>query len=410
VSRADSPLQGRLVFLVGARRSGTNWLDRILAVHPEVLDVPSETHLFSHGIAPLAERFHEGAASSTKTGRTYFPEAEFLDAARDLCDRVFLGLGRALDPGARLIVERTPLHVAHLALIGAVYPDAAFVHIVRDGRDVARSLRSQPWGPATIEEAAAEWRDAVRAARTDGPTLSRYREVRYEDLLADPAGQASGLFEWLGLGVDDDVLKAVLDEAGVSYNTDPASPSIGTGKWRTSLSPADLVAVDAVAGDLLAELGYDVDVPAPSPRHHLLAVARGRLGRIRRWGRAPASPTLDDDTVEHRVDTLDKLLTCLHTRSFDLLDDLLAADAKVRVVSADGEVSGTGDGAREELVRVAGRTPAQVQVRSDVHPGNPCTAVLTYEPGDGTRHQRVVVAAIRADRVTGLAYYALDRS
>jgi hypothetical protein len=116
---------------------------------------------------------------------------------------------------------------------------------------------------------------------------------------------------------------------------------------------------------------------------------------------------VDNDTLEHRVDTLDKLLTCLHTRRFEALDDLLAPEARIRVVTADGEVTGTGAAAREALVRAARDTPAQVQVRSDVHPGNPSTAVLAYEPGDGSRHERVVVAAFRAERVTGLAYYSL---
>ena len=47
-----------MIFNAGARRSGTYWLQRITCAHPAVAEVPSETYIFSHGIAPLMERFH----------------------------------------------------------------------------------------------------------------------------------------------------------------------------------------------------------------------------------------------------------------------------------------------------------------------------------------------------------------
>src|SRR5947208_2188830 len=154
MSRAESPLRGRMIFVVGARRSGTRWLQRILAAHPHVAWVPSESHLFSHGIAPLFELFQHSLRSSTTTGRVYVERAVALDGARDLCDAV---LGGFLDPGAERLVERTPLHVLHLDLISGIYPDAQVVHIIRDGRDVALSVAAQNWGPSGIKDAAAEW-------------------------------------------------------------------------------------------------------------------------------------------------------------------------------------------------------------------------------------------------------------
>src|SRR5215212_5800458 len=140
MSRADSPLAGRMIFNVGARRSGTLWLQRVVAAHPDVAAIPTESHLFSHGIAPLLERFHHGARSSPHLGALYVDREVLLDAAREFCDRIF---GELLDPGKRYLAERTPLHVLHLDLIGSIYPDASYVHIIRDGRDVARSLVSQ---------------------------------------------------------------------------------------------------------------------------------------------------------------------------------------------------------------------------------------------------------------------------
>ena len=154
----------------------------MLTAHPLVADVPSETYLFTQGIKPLFERFHHGLLSSTTPGQLHVERRVLLDATRDFCDAV---LAPHLTPGARYLSERTPGHAEATDTIAAVYPDAHLIHIIRDGRDVARSLVSRDWGPDSIAVAAREWRDAIFAARSGAPA-ERYREVRYEDLLADP--------------------------------------------------------------------------------------------------------------------------------------------------------------------------------------------------------------------------------
>src|SRR5205823_11694477 len=163
-------------FLVGARRSGTNFLQRVLAAHPAVLPVPSETYVFASGLRPLSERIHHAAAGLNRTGATFMERDDFIAASRVFCDRIFGGLAERLDPGAERIVERTPWHAYDLELIGDVYPDAWVIQIIRDGRDVARSLLAQPWGPETMAEAAEEWRSSVAAAAA-APKPARYAEV-----------------------------------------------------------------------------------------------------------------------------------------------------------------------------------------------------------------------------------------
>src|SRR3954447_17047570 len=261
MSRADSPLHGRMIFNVGARRSGTFWLQRIVASHPEVAAVPSETHLFSDGIAPLFERFQHSERSSPTVGKVYVDRESILDASRDLCDVVF---AEFLEPGASRVAERTPLHALHLDLIAAIYPDAHFVHIVRDGRDVARSIVAQPWGPKTIEGAAQEWRTAVVAARGASLPPQTYREIRYEDLLADPEPVLRDVYGWLGLDAEDRIVAAAVNEATVGANLGASPSGIAVGKWRDVCSSRELSAFDGVAGDLLAELGYPPSFPEGS--------------------------------------------------------------------------------------------------------------------------------------------------
>jgi hypothetical protein len=406
VSRADSALLGKLIFNVGSRRSGTFWLQRIVSAHPDVSAVGSETHLFSHGIAPLAERFHHAALGSAQVGSTFVARDTMLDALRDFCDSVFAPM---LEPGKERLAERTPLHALHTGLIGDVYPDARIVHIVRDGRDVVRSLLAQQWGPENVAEGAREWRASIESARAGAAGSDRYLEIRYEDLHADPATRIPELYRWLGLEVGDAILEHAMAEAKVERNLDPKATPAGSGKWRNVLTPEDLKAFEDVAGDVLYGLGYERAEALGSRRN-------GRLrGLLRRGpsGLEPDAALLGGQTPHERaggdVDSqrhIDALLDAFHTAP-ERAGGLLADGATVRVVDGARERSAGGDGARELLVgalREDGALRGR-QLRGDVHPAPPLfTVMLSYESPDGPA-DRVLVARLDGERVRDLVLY-----
>jgi hypothetical protein len=416
MSITDSPLRDRMIFLVGARRSGTNWLQRVVGAHPDVALVPSETYLFSRGIAPLRERIHHGVIGSPGTSFVYMDRDELLDALRDLCDRIFLPFLRSGPPAERL-AERTPEHVMCLDLIGEIYPDARVVHIVRDGRDVTRSLLSVGWrsAPGSVEAAAGEWRSAIEAAEKAAPGLAHYRPVRYEELLADPLGQVTAIYGWLGLRTEPHVVEAALMEAEVRFNVDVSAPEIGVGKWRESFSEDDLRAFMDVAGPTLAGLGYAAgDVapgrpPAAAPADEPGARGRGRLRRRREGDpREVEREVLKQITENQRL--LDRLVAALAGRRPGGLDGLVSPSAWVRFSGPGTDWRGRGAAARARLIEaLAGDEVLRGrQVRGDLHTGLPTsTAVMTFELPDGSQHARVVAATIHGDRVTRLSYYQL---
>lgn len=275
---ADSPLRGRMIFAVGSRRSGTYWLQRIICAHPTVAEVPAETHLFSHGIAPLVERFQDHDRGLADVGRIYLERDRLRRHLRALCDDAF---GGYLNPPAERVAERTPLHAFHLALLAEIYPDARFVHIIRDGRDVTRSICAQPWGPTTVAGAAREWRDAVASARAAGLDSERYREIRYERLAVDPEAEIEALYRWLGLPCSGEDLAHSLAESRREANVDGSTgEGPGVGKWRAGFSRDDLAAFDAIAGEMLGELGYERVDPGTRARAKRRAgdLLRGRVG------------------------------------------------------------------------------------------------------------------------------------
>lgn len=241
-----------VLFVLASARSGTTWLSRLLQTHPEVAGIgEAETWLFEM-LAPLWRDAHDPAG----LGASVSP-ARCAPWLREFCDALFSAVVVRDKPRARLFVEKTPGHARHVPMLAAVYPDATFVHLVRDGRDVARSLSGMAMadhpGPG---RAAAAWRDAVRAVRVDGRLLPRLLDVRYEALVADPVKGVGGVLEWAGCPVGDAERAGLAAAAGerVSGWSAPASGPGGQ-SWQ-SLTPWALARVYASAGPELVAEGY----------------------------------------------------------------------------------------------------------------------------------------------------------
>ena len=403
MGRVDSPLLDRMVFVVGAQRSGTNWLQRMLGTHPRVVSLPSETHLFTARVDAMADRVQHGAIGSTATSYVYMDRDAYLDALRSFYDAAFGAVASHLAPGALRIVERSPNHVEQLDHIAEVYPDAWVLHIIRDGRDVARSLVSQALGPTSIASAAELWVRAVRAGRAAAPSLRRYREVRYEELLAEPASGLTALFEFLDLDASPTTVAAALAEAGVAYNTDVQRPDIGDGKWRSEWNAHDLAEFEGVAGSLLAELGY----PRLAPQGQL-TFARLRAGLRRpRWTRPMTVPPTQI-SMELRQRRVDALCAALASGDADAAVADLAPAALVRVVSAGQDTLGRADAGRELLAKTTATEGGGwgEQRRGDVHVAETMFAVVLSHDGPAGGHDRLVVVHFDAQsRISELALY-----
>jgi hypothetical protein len=416
MGRADSPLKDRVAFLVGVRRSGTNWLRRIVDAHPDAAVIPSETYLMSHGLAPLVERVQHGLRGSARTGTMFVDRDRFHDALRDLCDSLLLGHLDGLDRPVRVLGERTPDHVRVLDLIGDVFPDAAIVHITRDGRDVARSLVSQTWGPTSYREAALEWVSGIDAARAAAPSLDRYLEIGYEQLLAAPLVWVPELYRFLGLDDGPDVVARAIAEAEVPYNVDPAATQVVAQKWRGGLTEEQLAEVLAVAGPRLAELGYDVGDAArraPRDRPSVAARARSAIGAVRRRSSPRGGfqrQVLDE--LDTTMALVDDLMADIVARRFDRLPGHFAEDARIRVLGSGMAWDARGAGAVARFGEVLAADPALAgrQVRGDVHPAVPAfTIVSTWEAEDGTVSDRVLLVGRYGDRIDELTWYRLPR-
>jgi len=165
--------------------------------------------------------------------------------------------------------DKTPMYMQNLRLLERLFPDARFVHLIRDGRDAALSFLAMPRGivtetwmhPRTPADFAAQWRMEVAAARRLGRRVApRYLEVRYEDLVADVEAVLRRICGFAGL----DYEPAMANYAGnVDVSAKPHQqrlmqpPTKGVRNWRTQMTPDDVASFERVAGDMLRELGYE---------------------------------------------------------------------------------------------------------------------------------------------------------
>lgn len=175
------------VFLVGCPRSGTTWLQILLAQHSQVATA-RETHLFNGYLHQLDRCWKTFKSHPDRVGLdTLLTEEEYYG----LCSLFAQGVMKkiaASNPGATVVLEKTPSHVRFAPLILKMVPDAYFVHIVRDPRSVVSSLcaASRSWGgkwaSRSVLSNARLWCSDVTRGREIARLTDRFREVRYEDL------------------------------------------------------------------------------------------------------------------------------------------------------------------------------------------------------------------------------------
>ncbi len=196
--------------------------------------------------------------------------------------------------GKARFADKTPRNVLHVELLAAAFPDARFVHLIRDGRDVVPSLVGLEYFPDHFAEAAVYWSARVRTGRRAGRMLGpgRYHEVRYEELVADPEAALRVLCDFLELPYAasmleyhrraDDVVAAVSELGHHQGLWRP--PTRGVRDWRASMSPHDQQLFEVLAGSTLDEFGYERSAAAPSWSAHAEGLVW--LGRLRLRGRA----------------------------------------------------------------------------------------------------------------------------
>ncbi len=262
------------IIVGGCGRSGTTLMRVILDSHKNICCGP-ESGLFLHGaqktlnVERLAFGFDLPAGQIGRLQKTSGSLAQFID-------QFFSTYSVA--SGKSRWAEKTPKNVTVIPYIFEHFPSARFIHMIRDGRDTACSLRTHPrykvvdgqLTPTNIRnpwiECVSRWVEDVRSGlkwRND----ARYIEIRYEDLVMQPEHELRKLMAFLDEPWDEDMLK-FYEKSGVSRDVTkfPQNPEAtepiynsSVNKWRTEMTIEESNVFKKRAGDLLVTLGYASD-------------------------------------------------------------------------------------------------------------------------------------------------------
>jgi hypothetical protein len=310
------------VFIVGCARSGTTLFRRMVDAHPMIAIIPeigwlARKYQRREGLTPDGRVTPEFVATLGDKGG--FGRYTPLPISREvLTERIasgppitYAGLISLLfdrygeDRNKRLVGNKTVDHALNVDTLHEVFPETKFVHLIRDGRDVASSLiawrrskrlaqKFSTWNEDPVTTSALWWEWHVRRAREAGLPLGPqlYREVSYESLVVRPAGECEALCKFLGVPFDDRMVRFYEGKEKDDPNLDAKEgwrpPTPGLRDWRKEMSSEDVEKFEAVAGELLEELGYPRGTDGVSEERlaHADRVRERFEGRPlpRRWG------------------------------------------------------------------------------------------------------------------------------
>ncbi|GII03265.1 sulfotransferase family protein [Planobispora takensis] len=302
----------RPIFILGCPRSGTTLLQLMTHSHPRMA-IPPETRFMVAAyqrrlqFGDLDDQAHRRELAEWIVGRRQSRFYELrLDAAK-VTEEIVEGpptLGSALGIvlrayAARFRKERwgdkRPSYFQNVDVLLRLFPDAQFVHLIRDGRDCVASLKEMPWYDGSVHSAVSVWAEAIDFARNGAAKLpaGSYHELRYEDLTADPETSLRGLCDFL----DEDFDPAMCEPGKVARLAVPARKTwhdrtrgeITTsraGSWRDRLTRREVSLCETVLGERLQAYGYELSDAPKAETSQVLAyehtAARRKLARVKR--------------------------------------------------------------------------------------------------------------------------------
>ena len=284
---ASAPASARSkapVFVLGCPRSGTTLLYHMLLSTRNFVMYPTESQAFNlleprFGNLRVPRNRRRLLAEWEKSSLFTCTGLEAAQVEKDTadCENVGSFLRKIMESmarkqGVQRWAECTPDHLLALPRIKQTIPDALVIHIIRDGRDVALSLAKQQWirplpwdRDKQLHTAALFWEWIVSRGREHGKALGGdYKEIRYEDLVDDPRSTLASVGQFIGQDLDyDQILRVGIGSVRKPNSSFGKEGSNGNfrpvARWKKSMTPALLGQIEALIGNTLVDLGYELE-------------------------------------------------------------------------------------------------------------------------------------------------------
>ena len=285
------------IFIIGNPRSGTTLFRLMVTSHPSIVVPPEcgfaiwwrEKYGNWNGAAAEskeASAFVADLAQSKKI-ETWKLNFDLLLAElrrvrpanySALVSLVYEIYARARKPGFQRWGDKNNFHVRHVGTLHSLFPEAQFLHIVRDGRDVACSYRQlkrtkieSAYAPnltTDVAEIATEWKTNLEFVRDgfDVLPMRQRLEIRYKDLVTQSEATLRTVCEFLGEAFHREMLDYHLlnrrdtlepnEFLQWKAKTLDAPDATALGKFRTELTPEEIASFEKIAGDMLRKYRY----------------------------------------------------------------------------------------------------------------------------------------------------------
>ena len=273
----------RPLFIVGSPRSGTGLLRNLVRSHPRI-SIPGESHFIPHFYESHGDPAN--ANEAIQLGRRIVHFSRIQKWGIDLAVEEFRDCRRYSDVVALLFSkwaitenkprwgDKTPHYVRHIPTLAEIFPNAQVLHIIRDPRAASRSWSMHPYGPGNIYSSAIQWKNNVIAGRKAGSNLKpdAYMEIRYEQLLENPARIMGTVFQFLGESIPDQLgTLNPLPESVINPWRDASRTEVvktRAGAWREELSLSDIQLIESITEHLMDDL--ELETSGPTQKTHPL--------------------------------------------------------------------------------------------------------------------------------------------
>ncbi len=273
------------VFVIGCPRSGTTLMQRMLDAHPD-LTVANDTHFITRAAKrelrkvadpKFSTQLMEQVESYHRFRRLGLEHEDVVQAAQgaeqysDFVRRLYDLRGAKM--GKLLSGEKTPDYCRRIPVLHQLFPQARFIHVIRDGRDTALSAlqwatagkgpgRWSLWQEDAVGTCALWWRWQAGTGWNDGHALGKahYMEVKYEALVREPDVELQKVCSYLHIPYSEQMARfhegKTIKNPGLSAKSAWLGPTPGLRDWRRDMDAGDVAVFDAIAGKLLDKTGY----------------------------------------------------------------------------------------------------------------------------------------------------------
>lgn len=252
------------VFIGGCPRSGTTLLGTLLNGSEECYTAPESQFKFWMFLSQnrwdikIHKKLRDNFRFKLWQADDALDGLETGIAMSHVFDQITLSKAKG---GEKYFVDHTPENLQHYNLLLGEYPDAKFIHLLRDPRSVFASVKKLTWGPNTVTQFIPWWTKNVLVGFTAGLSNPNLTTVRFEDLINEPKKTLEKLSMWLDIGYNPKMM--VGDNSFLPDYTKDQHTLVGSepdkkvlDKWKVVLEADEILYMEKKLGNVIESLGY----------------------------------------------------------------------------------------------------------------------------------------------------------